>query len=122
MTTSDQVYKADAGKIKARLLFEGCPRALLAAAAVLSYGAQKYEAHSWKKVHMDRYKDAKYRHLLSDEIYTNHLDEESGLPSKFHEFVNTMFLLEDWLSQFSSEELEALMKFNPPPTAHKETV
>lgn len=119
MTQLDQKFKADAGKLKARLLFEGCPRALLAACAVLSYGAQKYEAHSWKNVGMDRYSDAFYRHLLDRECGLGS-DIESGLPHEFHELVNKLFLVEDMLSKLTEEEFREILKFNPPPTGHKE--
>lgn len=119
ISNSNQTFKADGGKIEANLLFEGMPRALLAICAVLSYGAQKYEAHSWKKVEMSRYRAAKFRHLL-DEYLGKGSDEESGLPHSFHEACNTLFLLEDSLSKLSHDEFEAVMKFNKPPTTHKE--
>lgn len=125
-----QEFKADAGKLQARLLFEGMPRALLALTAVLSYGAQKYEAHSWKNVSMDRYRDAKFRHLLEEYLSMTYAredgvtfegvhDEESGLPHSFHEAINTMFLLEDSLAELSQEEFKEMLKFNKPPQDHK---
>lgn len=121
MSTSSQTFKADAGKLRAALLFEGMPRSLLMAVAVLSYGAQKYEAHSWKKVSTERYRDAKFRHLL--DMYSNgdSSDGESGLLHDAHELVNTMFILEQKLEKLSQKEFEELLKFNPPPTSHKET-
>lgn len=118
---AEQKFKADAGKLRAALLFEGCPRSLLMAIAVLSYGAQKYEAHSWKNVDTERYRDAKYRHLLDMEASESGFssDKESGLLHDAHELVNTMFILEQKLACFSDDEFEAFLKFNPPPQGHK---
>lgn len=122
--TSDQLYKADSGKIRAGLLFEGMPRSLLMVSAVLSYGAQKYEAHSWKKVDTSRYLDARFRHLLerlstSQDSTINSTDEESGLLHEAHELCNMMFTLEQKLERLSTEEFKELLKFNPPPQDHK---
>lgn len=124
MADNNQQFKADAGKLQARLLFEGVPRALLAIVAVLSYGAQKYEAHSWKNVQMARYRDAKFRHLLDEYLSDFDLkpDDESGLPHSFHEACNTLFLLEDSLSQLTEEEFRAVLSFNKPPQDHKNEV
>lgn len=119
-TSSDQKFKADAGKLQARLLFEGMPRALKALVAVLSYGAQKYEAHSWKGVSDERYWDAKFRHLL-DMLEGRYKDAESGLPHSFHEATNTLFLLEKELSRMTEEEFEETLRFYKPPQDHKET-
>jgi hypothetical protein len=117
-TSSDQKFKADAGKLQARLLFEGMPRALKAIIAVLSYGAQKYEAHSWKGVSDERYRDAKFRHLM-DMMSGPYQDDESGLPHSFHEATNTLFLLEKELSRMTEEEFEETLKFHKPPQDHK---
>lgn len=120
MTTSnDQKFKADAGKLQARLLFEGMPRALKLAIAVLSYGAQKYEAHSWRNVDVERYKDAKARHMLDTEI--EFADDESGLWHRAHELINLMFIIELETKKMSDDEFEELLHFNKPPTAHKES-
>lgn len=116
----EQKFKADAGKLRAALLFEGCPRSLLMAIAVLSYGAQKYEAHSWKNVDTERYRDAKFRHLLDMCLTGDYsLDEESGLLHDAHELVNTMFILEQKLESIDEETFRELLKFNPPPQGHK---
>lgn len=119
MSKTDQKFKADAGKLQARLLFEGMPRALKLAIAVLSYGAQKYEAHSWRYVDVERYRDAKIRHMLDS--MTELEDQESGLLHKAHELVNSMFVLELELEELNDDEFEELLKFNPPPTSHKES-
>lgn len=120
MNISEQKFKADAGKLRAALLFEGMPRSLMMAAAVLSYGAQKYEAHSWKNVDTERYRDAKFRHLLDMYAFPDHdWDEESGILHDAHELVNTMFILEQKLEKLTEEHFRELLKFNPPPQGHK---
>lgn len=114
-----QKYKADAGKLRAGLIFEGMPRSLLMIAAVLTYGAQKYEAHSWKKVAGERYVDAKFRHLLEPLAGLGESDEESGILHEAHELCNQMFILEQKLERLSPEEFRELLKFNKPPQGHK---
>lgn len=117
--TEDQLYKADAGKLKPSLLLEGMPRALLLVTAVLSYGAQKYEAHSWKRVSGERYKDAKLRHMLEEMADLSISDPESGLLHKAHEICNSLFILEQEVEDLSAEEFKKLLSFNPPPQDHK---
>lgn len=114
---NDQVFKADAGKLQARLLFEGMPRALKLAIAVLSYGAQKYEAHSWRNVDVERYRDAKARHMLDGE--SEFADQESGLWHKAHELVNLMFVMELELDDLEDDQFQEYLRFNKPPTDHK---
>ena len=115
----NQQFKADAGKLHPRLLFEGVPRALLLVIAVLTYGEQKYEAHSWKKVESDRYKDAKWRHMLADLADLGTFDDESGLLHEAHELCNNLFLLQQRVQDMDPETFEKLLRFNPPPTQHK---
>ena len=117
--STSQLYKADAGKIRAGLVFEGLPRSLLMVAAVLSYGAQKYEAHSWKNVSSERYVDARFRHLL-DRLAGEDCDDESGLLHEAHELTNSLFILEQKLESLDDETFRHLLKFNPPPQGHKE--
>lgn len=114
-----QRFKADAGKLRAGLLFEGMPRSLLMLAAVLTYGAQKYEAHSWKKVKGERYVDAKFRHILEPLAGLGESDDESGLLHDAHELCNRMFTLEQRLEILSPEEFKELLKFKKPPLDHK---
>lgn len=118
-TTMDQKFKADAGKLRAGLVFEGLPRSLLMVAAVLSYGAQKYEAHSWKKVDSERYRDARFRHMLDSLAGLGDNDSESGLLHDAHELTNVMFCLEQKLGSLSPDEFKELLRFNPPPQDHK---
>ncbi len=112
-----QEFKADGGKVNPDLLFAGMPDALMAVAAVLSYGAQKYEAHSWKRVDMARYEAALGRHMLARKG-GEMCDEESGLLHLAHEACNILFLLQDFLDSAHVAKKEFL-KFNRPPTDHK---
>jgi len=120
MTMQDnQEIKADAGKLLPTLLFEGMPRALMLVVAVLSYGAQKYAAHSWKDVTENRYRDAKLRHWLDELAGLGMTDDESGLLHLAHEACNTLFILQMRLESLSPEEFQMMLKFNPPPQSHK---
>lgn len=117
---NDQKFKADAGKLQPYLLMKGMPRALMLISAVLSYGAQKYEAHSWKKVAGDRYENAKIRHQLDALADLGDNDDESGLMHLAHEACNILFLLQQRVENLTPAEFKELLKFNPPPTGHKE--
>ena len=87
--------KYDDGKPRMALLFDGCPHALEAVAQVLTFGAQKYAAHSWQTVPEgeERYKSALLRHLTAvgkgEEI-----DSESNLHHLAHAACNALFILE----------------------------
>ena len=87
--------KFDADKPRMELLIQGMPRALEAVGAVLTFGAQKYAAHSWKHVedNQNRYWAAKVRHELARAKGEQH-DPETGLLHLSHEACNTLFLLE----------------------------
>lgn len=92
--------KFDGGKAQPGLLIDGVPRALSRVADVLTFGAKKYKAHSWKQVEngQERYNDAKVRHQLAagrGEVY----DPESGIEHLAHEACNILFLLELMLEQ-----------------------
>ena len=83
--------KADAGKMRPTLV----PASLIkAVAAVREYGTQKYGSpDNWRKVDIQRYRDALYRHWL-EYLDGNWLDEESGLPTLWHLACNVAFLIE----------------------------
>ena len=85
--------KNDFGKTLMSLLFTGCPEALAGAAGVLTFGAQKYEAHSWKEVEAARYLDAFYRHMYKCHI-GEELDPDSGLMHIDHALTNLLFIRE----------------------------
>ena len=87
--------KYDGGKPRPSLLFNGMPRALSHVIDVLTFGAQKYEAHSWQEVEngIERYNDAKLRHMLSL-AKGEEVDAESGIEHLAHEACNILFVLE----------------------------
>lgn len=87
--------KFDADKPRMELLIQGMPRALEAVGAVLTFGAQKYEAHSWQHVedNHNRYWAAKTRHELA-RAKGEQRDPETGLLHLAHEATNALFLLE----------------------------
>ena len=84
--------KDDDGKLQYSLI---PPSTTLALAKVLTFGANKYEANSWKHVPnaKQRYLDAAMRHLesyRSGEI----LDKESDLSHLSHLLTNIAFLID----------------------------
>ena len=86
--------KFDQGKVRMSLLIAGLHESIKAVSEVLTFGAKKYEAHSWKTVPngKERYLDAMYRHLNA--IHSGErLDPESGLLHWSHVACNAMFLL-----------------------------
>lgn len=100
---SDQTIKADAGKPRLSLV----PTEIInQIARVREYGINKYPnggPNNWKKVELDRYRDAAYRHLLAYIADPKGVDEESGLPHLAHLACNVAFLC----------ELETLQKEGP---------
>ena len=65
-----------------------------AVAAVRGYGVEKYhDPENWRKVEIERYKDALYRHWLAY-LDGEWLDQESGLPHLWHLACNAAFLIE----------------------------
>ncbi|MES9318070.1 dATP/dGTP diphosphohydrolase domain-containing protein, partial [Cutibacterium acnes] len=87
--------KYDGGKARMALLFDGCPNALEAVGQVLTFGAQKYAAHSWQTVPEgeERYKSALLRHLLAVGK-GEAIDPESNLHHLAHAACNALFILE----------------------------
>ena len=85
--------KLDSGKPLAGLLglFS---RALLEVTKVSTHGAQKYSRGGWQNVPngIERYEDAKWRHLLKGCIEEN--DPDSGLLHAAHEAWNALAKLE----------------------------
>jgi hypothetical protein len=89
--------KFDAGKTRMSLLpFD----ALRAIADVLTFGAQKYKAHSWRTIPnaLERYKDAALRHWVALES-GEWLDPESKLPHVGHLGCDVLFIVALALSQ-----------------------
>ena len=89
---NDQSAKADGGKVRLTLV----PRdAIWAIAAVREYGTSKYgDPDNWKRVEMQRYRDAAFRHFLKYLDDPTGADEESGLPHLWHLMTNVAFLCE----------------------------
>lgn len=91
---SNQSVKADAGKLRLTLV----PRAIIRAIAVIRmYGNAKYPdggPDNWKKVEIERYRDAAYRHWLAYLDNPKGVDEESKLPHLWHLACNIAFLCE----------------------------
>ena len=87
-----QQAKADAGKPQLTLV----PRAILPAIARMrEYGCKKYgDPDNWKKVDIQRYKDAAFRHFMAYLDDPQGTDEESGLPHLWHLACNVAFLCE----------------------------
>ncbi len=87
--------KNDGGKPQAGLLHEGVPRALARVVDTLTFGAQKYKAHSWQHVEkgIERYQDASYRHD-NRRCLGEKLDPETGIHHRAHHIINELFLLE----------------------------
>ena len=88
----NQEAKRDAGKPRLTLV----PRKIIwAIARIREYGCKKYhDPENWRRVEIDRYKDAAYRHFLAYLDDPNGKDEESGLPHLHHLACNIAFLCE----------------------------
>lgn len=89
---SDQKVKADAGKPKLSLV----PSQIIwDIAEVREYGNKKYPEggpNNWKKVEMDRYIDALYRHFLAFVESRWSKDTESGIFHYKHMACNIAFI------------------------------
>lgn len=87
--------KFDSGKPRWSLLTQGLAKSLAGIVAVLTFGAKKYAAHSWRNVQngQERYKDALYRHLHAIES-GELIDPESGCSHWSHVATNALFLHE----------------------------
>lgn len=85
----DQSVKADGGKPRMELIPTSTYYSL---GRVLTHGAEKYGAHSWTNVEVERYVGALLRHLcafLDDP--TGH-DKDSGLLHTEHLLANAVFI------------------------------
>lgn len=93
MAEYDQTAKADAGKPRLTLVPQ---KIIWDVAATREYGTAKYhnDPDNWKKVEIERYRDAAFRHLLRYLDDPHGYDEESGLPHLFHLATNVAFLCE----------------------------
>ena len=89
---NDQTIKADAGKARLSLV----PFQIVwDIARVREFGVKKYSEggkDNWKKVDVERYRDAMLRHMFAYIDNPDAIDEESGLPALWHVFCNAAFL------------------------------
>lgn len=92
MEETNQAVKADSGKPQLTLV----PRQILFdIAKIRAFGVKKYkDPDNWKKVEIQRYRDAAFRHFMAylDDPQGN--DEESGLSHLAHLACNIAFLCE----------------------------
>ena len=91
----NKAMKFDGDKVRQELLMQGCPNAIEGVSKVLTFGAAKYAAHSWKQLenNVERYTGALYRHMNAIDR-GEEVDPESGLPHIYHVACNAMFLAE----------------------------
>lgn len=91
---NDQTAKADAGKLQLTLV----PRQIIRdIAQIRMYGCAKYPeggVDNWRRVEIQRYRDAAYRHFLAYLDDPSGVDDESGLPHLWHLCTNCAFLCE----------------------------
>lgn len=91
---NDQTAKADAGKPRLSLV----PRKIIwAIARIRGFGCAKYASggiDNWRRVEIERYRDAMYRHWLAYLDNPHGVDRESGLPILWHCACNLAFLIE----------------------------
>ena len=89
---NDQTAKADKGKPRLSLV----PTEIInCIARVREYGVTKYtDPDNWKRVEVERYHDALFRHLIAYINDPKSVDEESGLPHLWHIACNVAFLCE----------------------------
>lgn len=87
---NDQNCKKDAGKPQLTLVPQ---QIIYDIARVREFGIEKYhERDSWKRVDIQRYRDAAYRHFLAYLADPQGVDEESGLTHLSHLACNIAFL------------------------------
>lgn len=112
---NDQTAKKDNGKIAITL---APPEIMEAVAVVKMFGNEKYPEggnDNWKKVEIERYRNALFRHLFEYLREPYKLDTESNLPSLYHAAWNISTLL--WLEMEAGtipHPEEALKKMHHP--------
>lgn len=89
---NNQDIKKDAGKPQLTLV---PTQIIYDIARVREFGVEKYkERDSWKRVEIQRYRDACFRHFLKYLNDPKGVDEESGLSHLSHVACNIAFLCE----------------------------
>tara|TARA_R110002072_G_scaffold169366_1_gene322985 strand:- start:269 stop:664 length:396 start_codon:yes stop_codon:yes gene_type:complete len=94
--------KYDGGKPQLYLL---PPKSINEVGKVLTFGAEKYDPHNWRKVDdlQNRYTSAALRHIFAH-IDGESVDEETGLSHLAHAMCCLLFKLEDELIGESEKE------------------
>ena len=88
----NQIAKADAGKLRLSLV---PPQIIRDVAEVREYGCKKYkDPDNWKRVEIQRYRDAAYRHFLAYIEDPSGKDKESGIEHYKHLACNLAFICE----------------------------
>ena len=89
---TNQTVKHDKGKLRLTLV----PREIIRdIARVRMYGVEKYtDPDNWRKVEVERYRDALMRHMLDYLDDPDGVDAESGLSHLSHIACNVAFLCE----------------------------
>jgi len=102
MMNLEQGRKYDGGKPQLYLL---PPKSINEVGKVLTFGAEKYDPHNWRKVDdlQNRYSSAALRHIFAH-IDGEDTDEETGLSHLAHAICCLMFKLEDELIGKSEKE------------------
>ena len=94
LLTGDQTAMKDAGKPKLSLV---PVQIIFDIARIREYGNRKYPEggpDNWKQVEAERYRDAAFRHFLQYIRDPMSVDEESGMPHRWHLECNLAFLAE----------------------------
>lgn len=101
----NQEAKADKGKLQLTLV----PRQIIREIAkVRMYGTQKYkDPDNWKRVEVERYRDAAFRHFLAYLDDPCGVDEESKLPHLSHLACNIAFLCEMTINKGEFDKLKS---------------
>lgn len=88
----NQDAKFDTGKAQLTLV---PTKIIFDIARIREYGVKKYkDPENWKRVEIERYRDALYRHWLAYINDPHGVDEESGMPHLWHVACNCAFLCE----------------------------
>lgn len=91
MKEQSKGLKYDTDKLRMDLI---PPSAIKSLAAVLTFGANKYQANSWQGVEANRYVAALLRHLVAYMEDPMSIDKDSGLLHIEHVLCNAAFLNE----------------------------
>lgn len=105
---NDQTVKADNGKPRLTLV----PRQIIwDIAETRMFGLQKYgDPENWRKVEVERYRDAMFRHMMAYLDDPQGVDQESGLPHLSHLVTNCAFLCEMEHEQRKRKQAEDVVK------------